>query len=406
MLDRLGVLKDVDAAGAQPLAGMRIIAPDGTALDRPRTRPRDAWRGYRDHALAVERERLRPRSSSSARAALPVDVRERHRAVDLVLEGRQVTGVRGRRRRRAALRDRGAASSSARTGASRSWRARSASCGRIASQRMALIRDVEGLDGFDRPRRDLRGPARLLDPESRHAGQRQPEPRRPPRPRAPLIAGGSSHSSRRALKQLRHLWPRLSGHASRGPADGDGPARLPRGRAAPWRRGPRRRRRRLLRSVHRRGPLHRPPLGRDARRGRPRRAPPRTTSPRVRWRPTRAARRSAFSRQGNASPGPCSLVISPPSPSPTCTAHTLARQPTAPPRRSWASSATSFPRANCSAPRSPVIRPLTPGRLREGKARSPRACDRQPCGERRQRRRYSGDGQTSACGGRNSLRTC
>jgi menaquinone-9 beta-reductase len=32
VLDRLGVLKDVDAAGAQPLAGMRIVAPDGTAL--------------------------------------------------------------------------------------------------------------------------------------------------------------------------------------------------------------------------------------------------------------------------------------------------------------------------------------------------------------------------------------
>ncbi|HUG35411.1 MAG TPA: FAD-dependent oxidoreductase [Candidatus Limnocylindrales bacterium] len=33
VLDRLGVLKDVDAAGAQPLSGMRIVAPDGTVLE-------------------------------------------------------------------------------------------------------------------------------------------------------------------------------------------------------------------------------------------------------------------------------------------------------------------------------------------------------------------------------------
>ena len=33
VLDRLGVLKDVDAEGAQPLRGMRIVAPDGTVLE-------------------------------------------------------------------------------------------------------------------------------------------------------------------------------------------------------------------------------------------------------------------------------------------------------------------------------------------------------------------------------------
>jgi 2-polyprenyl-6-methoxyphenol hydroxylase-like FAD-dependent oxidoreductase len=54
VMDRLGVLKAVDAAGAQPLSGMRIIAPDGTVLDGtyPTSGP---WRGYRDHALAIRR---------------------------------------------------------------------------------------------------------------------------------------------------------------------------------------------------------------------------------------------------------------------------------------------------------------------------------------------------------------
>jgi 2-polyprenyl-6-methoxyphenol hydroxylase-like FAD-dependent oxidoreductase len=55
MLDRLGVLKDVDAAGAQLLLGMHLVAPDGTRLRGayPTTGP---WRGYRDHAMAIPRE--------------------------------------------------------------------------------------------------------------------------------------------------------------------------------------------------------------------------------------------------------------------------------------------------------------------------------------------------------------
>ena len=66
MLDRLGVLKEVDAAGARPLRGMRIVAPDGTRLEG-RYPTAGRWRGYRDHALAVPREIL-DRSCSSARA--------------------------------------------------------------------------------------------------------------------------------------------------------------------------------------------------------------------------------------------------------------------------------------------------------------------------------------------------
>jgi flavin-dependent dehydrogenase len=77
LLDRLGVLKAVDAAGAQPLSGMRIVAPDGTRLDAayPTAGP---WRGYRDHALALPREVLDAILLERART-LPVAVRLRHR---------------------------------------------------------------------------------------------------------------------------------------------------------------------------------------------------------------------------------------------------------------------------------------------------------------------------------------
>ena len=91
VLDRLGVLKAVDAAGAQPLSGMRIIAPDGTVLDGtyPTSGP---WRGYRDHALAIRREVFDRILLERARA-LPVDVRERHRVTGLIVEGGLVRGV-------------------------------------------------------------------------------------------------------------------------------------------------------------------------------------------------------------------------------------------------------------------------------------------------------------------------
>lgn len=91
ILDRLGVLKDVDQAGAQPLRGMRIVAPDGTALDGayPVAGP---WRGYRDHALAVPREKL-DRILVERAKSLPVDVRERHRVTRLLRDGGGVMGV-------------------------------------------------------------------------------------------------------------------------------------------------------------------------------------------------------------------------------------------------------------------------------------------------------------------------
>ena len=91
VLDRLGVLKAVDQAGAQPLRGMKIVAPDGTVLEGsyPTT---GRWRGYRDHALAFPREALDRILVDRARG-LPIDVRERHRATGLVRSASAVTGV-------------------------------------------------------------------------------------------------------------------------------------------------------------------------------------------------------------------------------------------------------------------------------------------------------------------------
>jgi flavin-dependent dehydrogenase len=91
VLDRLGVLKAVDAAGAQPLRGMRITAPDGTVLDG--TYPTGGrWRGYRDHAFAIPRE-IFDRILVERARSLPVDVRERHRVTGLLRDGDRVVGV-------------------------------------------------------------------------------------------------------------------------------------------------------------------------------------------------------------------------------------------------------------------------------------------------------------------------
>ncbi len=93
ILDRLGVLKAVDTAGAVPLRGMRITAPDGTVLEG-RYPTEGPYRGYRDHALAIPRLTFDQILLDRARA-LPVDVRERHRVEDLLLDGDRVVGVRG-----------------------------------------------------------------------------------------------------------------------------------------------------------------------------------------------------------------------------------------------------------------------------------------------------------------------
>jgi len=93
ILDRLGVLKAVDEAGAVPLRGMKITAPDGTVLigDYPTAGP---WRGYRDYALALPRPTLDQILLERVKTC-PVEVRERHRVTGLLVEGDRVVGVTG-----------------------------------------------------------------------------------------------------------------------------------------------------------------------------------------------------------------------------------------------------------------------------------------------------------------------
>jgi menaquinone-9 beta-reductase len=90
LLDRLGALKAVDAA-ASALHGMRITAPDGTALVGT-YRSIGAWRPYREHAMAITREALDAILVDRVRA-LPVDFREQTRVTDLVVSGDHVLGV-------------------------------------------------------------------------------------------------------------------------------------------------------------------------------------------------------------------------------------------------------------------------------------------------------------------------
>jgi flavin-dependent dehydrogenase len=92
VLDRLGVLKSIDLAGAVPLAGMRITAPDGTVLDA-RYGAVGAFRPYRDHAMGVSRATLDGALLDRVRA-LPVDLREGVRVTDVVVEHDRVVGVR------------------------------------------------------------------------------------------------------------------------------------------------------------------------------------------------------------------------------------------------------------------------------------------------------------------------
>jgi len=92
LLDRLGVLKAVDAAGPAPLAGMRITAPDGTGVVG-RYHAIDGWRPYRQHAMGVARETLDGALVERLRT-VPVELRERTRVVDVIVEGGRVVGVR------------------------------------------------------------------------------------------------------------------------------------------------------------------------------------------------------------------------------------------------------------------------------------------------------------------------
>ena len=205
MLDRLGVLKEVDAAGAEALRGMRVVAPDGTVLHGayPTAGP---WRGYRDHAMAIPREAFDRILLDRARS-LPVDVRERHRVTGLKIEGDHVTGVEGTDAagRAFGISCRLVVGADGRA----SIVARSLDLVRPHRlKRLALIQDVTGLAGFDHmgeiyvdpPDYSILNPVApglvnlsLVVPLS-HA--------RPFRGRLPTFFDAR-------LKQLRHLMPRL-----------------------------------------------------------------------------------------------------------------------------------------------------------------------------------------------------
>src|SRR5262249_27942504 len=90
ILDRLGVLKSVDAV-AQPIIGMRIVAPDGRRLEG-RYPARGPWPGDREHGLAIPREALDRILFERARM-VPLDARDRHRGTALRRAAGAVVGV-------------------------------------------------------------------------------------------------------------------------------------------------------------------------------------------------------------------------------------------------------------------------------------------------------------------------
>lgn len=212
ILDRLAVLKNVDAAGAQPLRGMRLVAPDGTVL-RGAYPTAGPWRGYRDHAMAIPREVFDRILLERARS-LPIDVRERHRVTGLKVEGDHVTGVEGTDalgrpfevRSRLVVGADGRASIVAR------------SLGLVRPhplKRLALIQDVEGLDGFDQMGEVYVDPPdySILNPVAPGLVNLSLVV---PLFHAKAFRGRLETFFHARLKQLRHLMPRLRGMRPQG----------------------------------------------------------------------------------------------------------------------------------------------------------------------------------------------
>lgn len=218
LLDRLGALKAVDAV-AQPIAGMRIVAPDGTRLEGryPTGAP---WGGYRGHGLAIPRERLDHILFERARQ-LPLDARERHRVTGLRMEAGVVAGVQVEAPASAASKVAsrlvvgadGRASVVAHTlGLLRPHRLR----------RMALIQHVRGLEGLgdlgeiyvDPPDYAILNP---VAPGLANLGLVVPYAH------ARAFRGRLDTFFAARLAQLRHLAPRLDGMAAAGPLMAMGP---------------------------------------------------------------------------------------------------------------------------------------------------------------------------------------
>ena len=148
VLDRLGVLKD----GGR---GRRAAAPRHAhrgarrhACSTARIRPAAAWRGYRDHALAIRREVFDRILLERARA-LPVDVRERHRVTGLIVEGGRVGACKAENAEGAPVELRSAARWWAPTGGPPWWRTRSGSCGRTGYGGWRSSSTSSGIEGLD-----------------------------------------------------------------------------------------------------------------------------------------------------------------------------------------------------------------------------------------------------------------
>jgi flavin-dependent dehydrogenase len=219
ILDRLGVLKAVDAAGAVPLSGMRITAPDGTLLEGnyPTGGP---YRGYRDHALAIKRLILDQILLERVKT-LPVDVRERHRVEDLLIDRDRVVGVR-------------AVDAEGRTfevksplvvGADGRQSVVARRLGLVRPgplRRLALIAYVEGLGGFEGQGEIYVDPPdyAILNPVAAGVVSLSLVV---PLDHATPFAGRLEAFFFARLKQLEHLRPRLSGMRPLGPVAALGP---------------------------------------------------------------------------------------------------------------------------------------------------------------------------------------
>jgi menaquinone-9 beta-reductase len=219
ILDRLGVLKEVEAAGAQTLRGMRIVAPDGTVLDGvfPTT---GRWRGYCDHALAIQRESFDRLLVERARS-LPIDVRERHRVSGLLLDGRRVAGVRGETPDGRSFQ----VSSPLVVGADGRTSVVARTLGLLRPhrlRRLALVQDVGGLTGMaDRGEIYVDPPDySILNPVAPGVVNLSLVV---PLAHAKPYAGRLDVFFHARLRQLRHLWPRLGGMEPRGELAAMGP---------------------------------------------------------------------------------------------------------------------------------------------------------------------------------------
>ena len=93
LLEEMGVLEEVERAGAAQLAGMTVRAPSGTII-RGVFAGEHRWRGHRDRGLALQRTLLDPILLDAARRA-GARVVESARVSDLLFDrARRVSGVR------------------------------------------------------------------------------------------------------------------------------------------------------------------------------------------------------------------------------------------------------------------------------------------------------------------------